>query len=203
MTQSNHLSQLRFGLCELWKSQAPERPLTTPGLHFLLALPIAPRLLLLATLDGASERQIRRSLQVCDRQTPVSEQVAAIRSRLKSHLVAPYDHWPQAWTREDVTPEADVTQGQDEVMGTSYWAERHGPALETQLSKLLWADVAVCLFGASVPSQIAGLSLQQRMILYLLLVEHSSWQEVMSLTGCSEHAIRRTIKDGLRAVGGQ
>jgi hypothetical protein len=51
------------------------------------------------------------------------------------------------------------------------WNWRFGAALEAELGRLLWSDVAVALIGHSVPGQVARLSLKQRLVLYCLLVK--------------------------------
>ena len=123
--------------------------------------------------------------------------------RLRGYLTSPHDHVPEVWTREDLTPEADLTNGLifAESNGIA-WNRRYGASLEIHLGRLLWSDVAVALIGQSVPPSIARLSLKQRLILHVLLVEGITQDEAIQIMGCTEWDIERSLRDGLRAVGG-
>jgi hypothetical protein len=204
MTPSHHLSHLRFGLQSLYALHSQHQTTTTPGLHHLLPIPLAERLILLATIDGADERTIRASLRVSkDDANLTSRRMKRTMQRLKGHLASPHAHWPEVWTRVDLTPDHDLTNGVtfEESNGIA-WNRRYGSALEAHLSRLLWADVAVALIGQSVPKEIATLSLKQRLILYSLLVEGITQEETIQIMGCTEWDIDRSLRDGLRAVGG-
>jgi len=204
MTQSPHLSQLRFGLKSLYALQEREHATTTPGLHHLLSLPIRERLILLATIDGADERDIRQAMRVSkDDASLHSRRMKRALGRLKASLGTPLGNWPEVWTRADLTPEGDLTNGivTEESNGIA-WNRRYGSSLESQLGQLLWSDVAVCLIGQSVPPQVAALSLQARLALYCLLVEGCSKDETRQIIGLTEGEIDRSLRDGLRAVGG-
>lgn len=205
MTHHSHLSQLRIGLRQVFALQAREHHRLTPGLHHLLPLPLPERLIFLAVIDGANERAIRQALRV-------SKDDAALRSRrmkramrrLKQHLAQPYAYWPEVWTREDLTPDEDLTNGitLEESNGVA-WNRRYGEKLETHLGRLLWSDVAVALIGQSVPPTVASLSLKQRLALYCLLVEGLTQNDTIRIMGCTEWDIDRSLRDGLRAVGGK
>ncbi len=204
MTQSPHLSQLQFGLKSLYARQEREHGTTTPGLHHLLSIPIRERLILLATIDGADEREIRRAIRV-------SKDVAALTSRrmkrtlqrVKVNLSLPHEHWPEVWTRADLTPEGDLTNGivLDDSQGIA-WNRRYGASLETHLGRMLWADIAVALIGQSALREVTPLSLKARLIIYCLLVEGCTQDETRQIMGCTEGEIDRSLRDGLRAVGG-
>jgi hypothetical protein len=203
MTQSHHLSQLRFGLASLYAVQSAQHTSTTPGLHHLLPIPIRERLILLATIDGADERAIRRAIKVSkDDATLTSRRMKRTLQRMKTHLSQPHSYWPEVWTRVDLTPEGDLTNGVifEESNGIA-WNRRYGASLETHLGQLLWSDVAVALIGQSVPSKIARLSLKQRLALYCLLVEGCSQEETIQTMGCTEWDVERSLRDGLRAIG--
>ena len=120
---------------------------------------------------------------------------------MKQHLGAPHTHWPDVWTREDLTPDADLTDGVvlEESNGIA-WNRRYGNQLETHLGRLLWSDVAVALIGQSVPGRVARLSLKHRLILYCVLVEGITQDETIQIMGCTEWDIERSLRDGLRAV---
>jgi len=205
MTQSPHLSQLRFGLKSLYALQEREHATTTPGLHHLLSIPIRERLILLATIDGADEREIRRAIKVSkDDATLSSRRMKRTLQRVKENLPAPHAHWPEVWTRVDLTPDGDLTNGivHEESQGIA-WNRRYGASLETALGRLLWSDVAVCLIGQSVPPSVAALSLKARLTLYCLLVQNCTQDETRQIVGCTEGDIDRSLRDGLRAIGGQ
>ena len=202
MTQSSNLSQLRFGLKKLYARQAREHTSTTPGLHHLLPIPLSERLVLLATIDGASERAIRRAVRVSKVDASLSSRrMRRTLQRMKQHLGTPHSHWPEVWTRPDLTQAGDLTNGifNQESNGVA-WNRRYGADLETHLGRLLWSDVAVALLGQSVPRRVARLSLKQRLILYTLLVEGITQDETIQIMGCTEWDIERSLRDGLRAV---
>jgi hypothetical protein len=124
--------------------------------------------------------------------------------RLKEHLKTPLGHWPDVWTRADLTPEGDLTNGLllEESQGIA-WNRRYGSSLEVQLGRLLWSDVAVALIGQSAPPSVAALSLKARLCLYCLLVEGCSKDETRQIMGCTDGDIERSLRDGQRAVGGK
>ena len=205
MTQSHSLSQLRFGLKSLYALQEREHATTTPGLHHLLSLPIRERLILLAIIDGASEREIRQAMRVSkDDASLHSRRMKRAVGRLKASLGTPLGNWPEVWTRADLTPEGDLTNGivTEESNGIA-WYRRYGSSLESQLGRLLWSDVAVALIGQSVPPHVSALSLRTRLTLYCLLVEGCTQNETRQIIGCTEGEIDRSLRDGLRVVGGQ
>lgn len=204
MTQSHHLSRLRFGLKSLYALQEREHATTTPGLHHLLPIPIRERLVLLATIDGADERAMRRAIKVSKEDASLtSRRMKRTMHRLKGYLASPHGHWPEVWTRVDLTPDEDLTNGfvHEESQGIA-WNCRYGASLEVQLGRLLWSDVAVCLIGQSVPPSVATLSLKARLALYCLLVQGCAQDETIQIMGCTEWDIERSLRDGLRAVGG-
>jgi hypothetical protein len=111
--------------------------------------------------------------------------------------------WPEVWTRQDLTPDGDLTNGLilEDSQGIA-WNRRYGAALEAHLGKLFWADVAVALLGQHVSPEVAKLSLKQRLVMYCLLVEGLTQQETIQIMGCTEWDIDRSLRDGLRVVGG-
>lgn len=205
MTQTSTLPRLRFGLQSLYGRQSAHHTTTTPGLHHLLPIPLSERLILLAVIDGADERGMRSALKVSkDDALLRSRRMKRTLLRMKTHLASPHAHFPEVWTRLDLTPDEDLTNGLilEESQGIA-WNRRYGRSLETYLGRLLWSDVAVALMGQSVPPQIAALSLKARLILYCLLVEGITQEETIQIMGCTEWDIERSLRDGLRAVGGQ
>ena len=204
MTQSSNLSQLRFGLKQLYTRQEREHSTTTPGLHHLLPIPLSERLILLATVDGAGERAIRRSLKASkDDCSFRRRRMKRTMQRLKGYLASPHEQLPEVWAREDLTPDEDLTDGVVFVESNGIaWNRRYGNQLETHLGRLLWSDVAVALIGQSVPRRVARLSLKHRLILYCLLVDGRTQDETIQIMGCTEWDIERSLRDGLRAVRG-
>lgn len=204
MTHHSNLSQLRFGLAKLYARQAREHRSSTPGLHHLLPIPLPERLILLAVVDGANERVVRRVLRTSKEDASLqSRKMKRTLQRFKTYLDAPYDHWPEVWTRVDLTPDTDLTNGATFADSNGVaWNRRYGNALETHLSRLLWSDVAVALIGQSVPRQVANLSLKHRLILYCLLVDERTQDETIEIMGCTRWDVERSLRDGLRAVGG-
>jgi hypothetical protein len=112
MTPSHHRSHLRFGLTSRYALHSQQHTVTTPGLHYLLAIPLKERLILLATIDGADERTIRQSLKVRkDDASLASKRMKRALHRVEEHLSSPHSYWPDLWTGVDLTPDDDLTNG--------------------------------------------------------------------------------------------
>jgi hypothetical protein len=198
MILSANLSRLRFGLKALFVAQQTDRVHNTPGLHHLLVLPLPQRLLLLAALDGATEKQRAKALKIeteyVSLDTPTMQ--AAI-AHWQAEIAAPFGHWPTWWVREDLTPECDLTTETRDMTGSRSWSKRSGVKLERQLAGLLWADTAVTLIGHSVPATLAQLTLRSRLILYCVLVEGLTYRHTAeALKGTKwevEHAIHQAL----------
>lgn len=151
MTYHSNLSQLRFGLAKLYAVQSRQHSTTTPGLHHLLPIPLPERLVLLATIDGADVRAIRRVLRVSrEDATLQSRRMKRTLQRVTRYLQAPHNHWPEVWIRADLTPDEDLSNGLilTESNGIA-WNRRYGEKLETHLGRLLWSDVAVAHIGCN------------------------------------------------------
>ncbi len=54
--------------------------------------------------------------------------------------------------------------------------------------------------GEAVPAELAMLSLQQRLSLYLILVESASRDDAQNYLGCTAHSIKRAIAQAQAAV---
>jgi hypothetical protein len=155
-------------------------------------------------IDGADEREIRRSMRVGkDDATLRSWRMKRTIQRLRANLRAPHTHWPEVRMRDDLTSEGDLTNDLvlEDLQGIA-WNRRHSASLELQLGRLLWSDVAVALIGQNVPPSVAALSLQARLTLYCLLVQGCTQDETRQIMRCTDGEIDRSLRDGLRAVGG-
>ncbi len=182
MTSSPRLCALRFGLERLYREGSASRQKPCPPLHAMLAVPIKERLVLLALTDGAGAAEIKRILKVKDEDVRLtSPRMRAAVQTMKEALLDPYGHLPDP---DSLTNDA------------------HRTAVERSLRQLLFASTAICLFGEGVPAQLAALPLQDRILLYLILVEEMPWSEVQELTGCTEHGVRAALKRAMEQIGG-
>ncbi len=76
--------------------------------------------------------------------------------------------------------------------------------MERSLGQLLYADVAVCLFGEAVSAEVRHLTLRQKAIVYCLVVEGCDWATTTALIGCTEWELRQTLKTAFaNTKGGQ
>lgn len=206
MTPSSRLSQLRFGLKRLFAGQRAARAHHTPGLHHLLSIPLTYRLILLAKIDGADQRTIRRLLKVSkDDASLKSRRMRRAVAKWRQTIASPFEKLPESWLRDELIPDGDLTDpALPPTEGGGSWNRRHGAALEQRLDDFLWSDVAVCLIGVSVPLEVANLlTLHQRLILYCLLVAHLTQEETCEILYCNKWDIDKAIRNGLKAIGGQ
>lgn len=158
----------------------PSTPVSSPVR--MLAVPIRERLVLLALTDGAVAAEMKRTLKVKDDDVRLtSPRMREAVATLGEALLDSYGHLP------DPDGLTNDTQRQQ--------AEHH-------LRQLLFASMAVCLVGEAVPPRMTTLSLRDRILLYLLLVEEVDWKQAQELTGCTEHGVRSAIKHAMEQIGG-
>ncbi len=203
MTSSPRLCALRFGLERLYREGLAIRQRPCPPLHAMLAVPIKERLVLLALADGASAAEIKRTLKVKDEDVRLtSPRMREAVSALREALLDPYGHVPEEWLNPPLVSSDDMTVLPPFPRYGKSWDERHGRKVERELRRRLFASTAVCLFGDGVPFPLRDTPLRTRMIVYCLLVEELSWDQVEELLGCSEHAIRTAIQRTMEQIGG-
>ncbi len=65
---------------------------------------------------------------------------------------------------------------------------------------MLFSSSAACLIGECVPTKLRDLSLRERLVLYMLVVEEMQWSEIQDLLHCTEWSIRESIKKTFRYV---
>src|SRR5436190_16283959 len=129
---------LRLTFERLYPAHARSLGHPGPPLHALLAVPLPERLILLALIDHAPAEEIRRTLKATSEDLALtSDRMRQAVRQLKEALLHPYAH---------LDPEGEP---------------------ERQLQQLLFPSSAVLLFGDTVPSSLARLSLRERVILYL------------------------------------
>ncbi len=165
------LNRLRLSLERLAVAQLKASGMPCPPMQAFLAVPIRERLVLLARADGADEKTIQRLL----RTTPED---AALQSQRMVEAVKL------------------LTAAMDEPWGLV----APGWSLERLKSLYFYRRFPAMLVGEAVPAELATLSLQQRLGLYLILVEGASREEVQSYLGCTEHSIKRAIEYAQTAV---
>jgi len=169
-----------------------------------LPIPLPERLILLAIIDGAAPTEIKKTLRATQSDLMmVSPRMMLASAALERSLREPFDSWPRQYTRDDLTPDIDLTEApwRGKVTG-SFWDDRWGKEIEVCLRQLLFAEVAVCLFGDAVPDRLRDLTLQERCTAYCLLVEEMDWRAVQELFGCTQHRIRSVILKTQELLGG-
>ena len=192
---STRLNPLRFSLQSAYRYNFDTALKSTPPLHALLPIPPTERLILLAIIDGAAPAEIRKTLGATQLDLMlVSPRMMLASASLSRSLREPFDSWPPQYTRADLTPDEDLvsTKWTGDLTG-AFWSDRWGKEIEQCLQKLLYAEVAVCLFGDAVPEQLRDLTLKERAVAYCLLVESMKWKEIQELLGCTKHFIRSVI----------
>ncbi len=175
MTSSPRLASLRFSFERLYRAGSASRVKPCPPLHALLSVPIRERLVLLALTDGAEAAEIKPMLKVRDEDIRLtSPRMREAVATVKDALLDPYRH----------LPDPDTLTNDD-----------HRPVSERHLRQLLFPSAAVCLFGEGVPFPLRDTPLRTRMIVYCLLVEELSWDQVEEMLQCTEWTIRQALRE--------
>jgi hypothetical protein len=148
-----------------------------PPLHAFLVVPIPERLALLAKADGASDKVIKRLLNVSDEDLALeSDRMIQARDLFENAIDDPW----------------------------SFIDESKHP--ELQIHQAWFRDVPSMLIGETMPAGMNSLSLKQRLSVYLVLMERPTYKwsspEVQSYLGCTEFAVRRSIIECQKAIGG-
>ena len=180
MLATDRLSHFRLALCSLYeRERGDRRGTTTLNLLPLLTIPIPERLIILARLDGARPGEISRTLHVSPADASLSTpRMLAAWQALPDLLAQPY-----AFIEDGIL-----------VGDTRRFLEAHGEAIERRFIQWFFADVTVCLFGDGMPRQLLGLTLRDRLIIYLLLIEVMEWRDIQDAMRCTEHAIKAAIQ---------
>ncbi len=163
---------LRVTFERLYPAHARSLGRPAPPLHALLAVPLPERLVLLALIDHAPAEEIRRTLKAsADDIRLTGDRMRSAVRILKDALLRPYAH---------LRPEDEP---------------------ESQLRRMLFPSSAVLLFGETVPSNLATLTLRERLIIYLILAENWQWSQIQSYLGCSEWAVRQAVRRAKEQIG--
>lgn len=204
VTFSNRLNTLRFQFGLAYRQSVAITQKPTQPLHLLLSIPIHERLILLALIDGVSPQEIKKTLHADNDDLALkSPRMKTAIKRLQGARLDPYAYWPEQYTREEISPDTDLTNGHwdADITGIA-WERRWGPRVEPTLRQLLFADVAVCLFGEAVPPSLVGLSLVEKLAIYCLMVEELDWQQTQELLGCTQWRIKAALAKTKAAIGG-
>lgn len=193
MNYSLRLNDLRFRLDRAYRQERPSRPKSCPPLHLLLAIPISERLILLSRVDGDSPQEIKALLHAKDDDVHLrSDRMVQAVQILNDAQHDPFLHWPSDWFKAPLIDLPDIT---DDVQTAGFgWDERHGHAVERAFRQVLFSTAAPCLFGECVPALLRNMTLRERALIYCLVVEEMEWEDAQHLLGCSEWALRVSIK---------
>ena len=107
---------------------------------------------------------------------------------------------PTAWLHPGPYPDQEPADLSDPT--TPFPLPDHQIPRDTdlQLRQVFFPEAAILLFGELVPTELAAIGLQARLILYCLAVCESSWLDIQELIGCSEWSIRQALKGGIEAL---
>lgn len=180
------LSFLRYRLRSIHDRSERERASgSTISPWTFLALPIYERLILMARGDSATAYEVHRALGFAYADTSLgTDRMELALHRLRESMATPFQ----------------FLEG-DEIAGQGYdWAARVGAKLELRWRQLFYPQVAMCLFGESMPPVFRTLTLGERACLYCVLYEELEWVEIEALLGCTEHFIRRSIRCMMEAM---
>lgn len=174
MSTPPRLHTLRLDLERLAVSHFKQHRLDPMPMQAFLAIPLPERLILLAKLDGAEPRAIKKLFKATDEDVELaSERMVGAVKLLTAAMDEPWDF----------IPDGD---------------------LDTQLGQMIFTYVPNMLIGDGVPEAVGRLTLKQRLCLYLLLVARLSYKrsspQVQQLLGCTEFFVRQSIIECQLAV---
>lgn len=195
MTQ---IHRLRLAFERRYPIVAGRYQATPPPMQPFLALPIEERLVLLALADGADEATIRAILPFA-KQTDArltSKRMLAAVERLKAALESPLFFIDLGEVPLD-TQVGDLTKPTTKVLCPDHLIPQD---IERTFRQIWYPSAAPLLLGAMVPIELKDLSLKERLILYLLIVQESTYEEVQELLGCSDWSIRQAIKKAMKEL---
>jgi hypothetical protein len=176
MSTPPRLHSLRLDLERLALAHFKAHRIEPTPMQAFLAVPLPERLILLAKLDGADGKSIKKLFRVSE--DDVTLQSERMMEAVKLLTVAMAEPW-------DSIPDGD---------------------LDTQLGQVIFTYLPAVLIGDGVPESVAKLSLRQRLAIYLVLVSRLSYKrsspQVQELLGCTEFFVRRSIIECRKAIGG-
>lgn len=173
----------------------PGRP-SVPDLRPFLSVNLPMRLVLLAIYDNKTMPQIKKAMPWV-KETDVrltSRRIHAAIEELQEGRAN-----PTGWMNPgpEVDNECDLSDPETPFPLLSRLIPED---IEIQLRKTLWPDTVHILFGEHVPPEVAALSLQHRVIIYLLVVEEMERPDVIRMMKCTDHAIRESLSKMVEAL---
>ncbi len=201
MPVNNHVTRLQRLFKQAYEKQSrTDAPSPTSLIPFLY-IEIQERLILLSLLDGATLPEIKAALPFA-KETDIrrsSPRMITAGEKLDYAIKHPW-----CWIEPGPLPLVDAPDlleldGVGDLPPFPVFSSRLPHDTDLQLRKIFYASSGIMLFGDAVPPAIARLSLQSRVILYLLAVEEYRWLDIQELLGCTEWKIRRAIHDAEEA----
>jgi len=168
----------------------------TPPMRAFLALPIEERLILLALADGADEETVRQLF-------PFAKQTdARLKSPRMMEALATFQqglHEPTFFIDlGDIPLETDHTDDLTDMSTKTLCRDADIPQnIERSFRWIFYPSAAPMLIGPMVTGDLAAWSLKQRVSIYLLVVNESTYKEVEELLGCTEWFVRASLKQAL------
>lgn len=193
----NQLQTFRQLCADYYESQlGTDTPSATTMWPFL-ALPIKERLVLLCLSEEATMEQIKAVLPYA-KETDVRQTSHRMVAAIKTFNAAMDE--PTAWLHPGPYPDQEPADLSDPTTPFPLPGHQIPRDTDLQLRQVFFPEAAILLFGELVPAELAAMGLQARIALYCLAVEELCWQDIQTLLGCSEWAIRQALKDGIEAL---
>lgn len=189
-----------------WLSkQSLRKQLTVPGrapipnMRPFFAVPIKERLVLLALYDSRTMGEIKEAMPWV-KETDVRLTSRRIHQAIEL-LEAGFED-DTIWMNPGPVPMEEVGDLTDTDTQFPFYSRRIPEDTEVQLRKYLWPATTLVLFGEHVPPKVGKLTLKQRAIVYMVVVEEMTWIEVERMMECSKTPISTSLTRMVEALGG-
>jgi len=174
----------------------------TPPMRAFLALPIQERLILLALTDlgDKADEETVRALLPFARQSDIrlkSERMQQALVTFQKGLAQPTFFIDLGGIPLETDHTGDLTDMNTKTLCRDADIPQN---VERSFRWVFYPSVAPMLIGPMVLSPIADWPLLDRLVLYLAIVNESTYQEIEELMGCTEWRVRESLRIALEAV---
>ena len=162
-----------------------------------LAVPIRPRLTLLALYDNHTMEEIKgafpwvKETDVRLTSHRIHEAIALVTSAMED---------PTCWVDPGPIPDQEVGDLTDPATPFPVTDRSIPRDTDKQFRQAYYSSAPLMLFGPTVPPELGEISLQRRAVIYLLVVEELRWTQIEELLGCTEWQIREAIRQTFEAL---
>jgi len=171
----------------------------TPPMRAFLALPIQERLILLALTDlgDKADEETVRALLPFARQSDIRLKSERMRQALKTFqkgLVQPTFFIDLGGIDLENHHTGDLTDMSTKTLCRDADIPQD---IERTMRQVWYPSAAPLLIGPLVPPSLKEWSLKERLAIYFLVVNESTYKEVEELLGCTEWFVRASLKQAL------